>query len=455
MEVADSGVGIKEGDLSELFTSFARFDREINQDVEGSGLGLSITKGLIDAMGGQIAVSSIYGVGSVFTVTIPQTVVSKAPVGDGLIQDFAADQSDLSVHFVAPEAKILIVDDIRTNLKVSRGLLAAYEAQIDLCDQAREAAGLVEKGGYDLVFLDHMMPFMTGVEVAAKIRAMDGPAGKTPLIALTGDAAPEMAKMFLEKGFNDVLAKPVDLARLGEVMDRWIPKSLRHDPASRGKSKESGLAGPVPEGLNVREGLTRSGSKPGFYLEALACFRSDALERLETLSQKPDAENLPTIAGQLHALKAAAGGVGANLLAAKASALDAAAKKGDLPLVQKALPSFTEGLSKLLGELSSFISVNASKLADPDATMDPQTLKRLIEALDNEDIKKIDELLDAMPRAGADTPMGALLSDVSEAVLRLELPKAADLVKAYLAIHFPEAQAAGQAEASADPLAAR
>jgi CheY-like chemotaxis protein len=346
----------------------------------------------------------------------------------------ASDQGDLSVHFVAPEAKILIVDDIRTNLKVSRGLLAPYEAAIDLCEQAAKAPELVEKGSYDLVFLDHMMPFMTGVEVAAKIRAMPGQAGKTPLIALTGDSAPEMIKMFLETGFDDVLAKPMDLARLSEIMDRWIPAPLRHNPSSHPKLPKSPLIGRV-EGLSLNEGLANSGGKPGYYLEVLTCFKNDAMARLKILGGPVDPSTLPALGGQLHALKTAAGGVGAPFLAAKAGDLEAAARKGDLALAEKGVPGFVTALTSFLADLSSFISVNSSALADPDATVDPRILESLIEALEAEDIKKIDEILDGMPRVPDFSPMGGLLADVGDAVLRLELPKAADLVRAHLAEH--------------------
>lgn len=440
IEVADSGIGIKQENLADLFKSFMRFDRELNQNVEGSGLGLSITKQLIESMGGKISVSSIYGVGSVFTAAIPQTVASPAPVGDGPIPSSAYDDGDLSVHFLAPEARILIVDDIRTNLKVGRGLLAAYEAKIDLCDNAREAVGLVEKGAYNLVFLDHMMPFMTGVEVAAKIRAMEGPASQTPLIALTGDAGIDMANMFLEKGFNDVLAKPVDLARLGEVMDRWIPMSLRQDPATKRGLGESGFAGPIPRGLNVAEGLSRSGGKTGYYLEVLSCFRNDALERLPAFQAPPDPSNLGILAGHLHGIKTAAGGIGANQLASQAGALEAIARRGDLDSAKKSLPGFLNDLSCFLSDLGGFIFESASKLADPGATLDPSALKRLITAFESEDIKKIDDLLESFPNIPSDTPAGALLSEINEAVLRLELTKAANLVKAHLADHCHDSE---------------
>jgi CheY-like chemotaxis protein len=439
MEVADSGIGIKEEDLAELFSSFTRFDRELNQDVEGTGLGLAITKRLTEAMGGEIAVSSLYGVGSVFTVTIPQKVVSLALVGEGQMggSERRVAANDLSVHFVAPEARILIVDDIRTNLKVGQGLLAPYEASVELCDQAREAPALVERGSYDLIFLDHMMPGLTGVEVAAKIRAMEA-AGRprTPLVALTGDAGPEMTRMFLARGFDDVLAKPVELARLGENMDRWIPEALRQDPSRRRRGPADSLPLPAPEGLDVREGLARSGGKPAYYLEVLGCFRADALERLETLKTPPTLERLPALAGSLHALKSAAGGVGAGALADRAGRLEAAARRGDLAQVESALSPFVASLEELLAGIKAYAAECAKGLADPEAVLDPGALQDLIEALKAEDIKKIDEILEAMPLAASDSPAGALIAEVSEAVLRLEMPKAVELIERHLAEHF-------------------
>jgi PAS domain S-box-containing protein len=337
-EVADSGIGIKNEDIAGLFGDFIRLDMEHNKGIEGTGLGLAITKRLCREMGGNITVSSEYGKGSVFTVSLPQaytgtdrlarvehperkrvllyderplyaqsvaatlrnlevnvTIPAKpedffielgkdrppfAFVSAGLMNEAAslihriksrttlvllADMGETSsfqdvsilmmpayvvpvanmlngttispeirktvVRFIAPNAKILIVDDIMTNLKVAQGLLVPYRMQVDICDNGNGAVAMVKENQYDLIFMDHMMPGIDGIEATAQIRALEGEYfSRVPVIALTANAIVGVREMFLSKGFNDYLAKPIEISRLNELMEKWIPRYKRLKP---------------------------------------------------------------------------------------------------------------------------------------------------------------------------------------------------------------------------------
>jgi len=214
IEIADSGIGIKPEDLKKLFGEFVRMDMESKKGIEGTGLGLAIAKNLLTAMGGDISVKSEYGKGSTFTIKLPQKI-SANELFDSIKND------SITIKFNAPNAKVLVVDDIDANLKVAKGLMQPYKMQVDLCTSGAEAIEKIKANGYDLVFIDHMMPDMDGVEATKLIREMYA---NLPIIALTANAVSGVKEMFLENGFNDFLSKPIDIVELNSILEKWLPR---------------------------------------------------------------------------------------------------------------------------------------------------------------------------------------------------------------------------------------
>ena len=250
--ISDTGRGIKPEDQSKLFSAFSQVDVKRNRGIEGTGLGLTITKQLCVAMGGDISMTSEYGKGSEFTVIIPQYIDSdsKGPknVPFSLVvdlnnnQDHFDNSASLSENsFTIPQARILIVDDLVTNLKVAEGLLAPYRANIDTCISGEKAIRMIklrEKQGekYDIVFMDHMMPEMDGIEATAAIRVFNK---NIPIVALTANVVSGMREKFLENGFNDFLPKPIDVSKLDEILGRWIGKEKK-SPVTVSSGQASG-----------------------------------------------------------------------------------------------------------------------------------------------------------------------------------------------------------------------
>ena len=214
IEVADSGRGIKKEDIERLFEDFVQFDLLGNKGIEGTGLGLAITRNLVSAMGGEISVRSEYGSGSLFTVSLPQGISHKE----------AFDAEKIALILRAPNARVLVVDDVSINRMVAKGLLEAHEIGVDTCQSGQEALDAVQAKEYDLVFMDHMMPDMDGIETTAIIRSLVGERFQTlPIIALTANAITGVEDMFLESGFNDFLSKPIDTQKLSIILAKWIP----------------------------------------------------------------------------------------------------------------------------------------------------------------------------------------------------------------------------------------
>ena len=213
-EIADSGRGIKEDDIQQLFDDFAQFDLAANKHIEGTGLGLAITRNLVIAMGGNISVRSEYGKGSVFTVTLPQSISTKESFETNIFVSM----------FKAPDARVLVVDDVSINRTVAQGLLSMYDIQVDTCASGEEALEAVMTGEYDMVFMDQMMPGMDGLEATAAIRTLTGERfQRLPIVALTANAISGVDEMFLKSGFSDYLSKPIDTQKLRNILEKWLP----------------------------------------------------------------------------------------------------------------------------------------------------------------------------------------------------------------------------------------
>jgi signal transduction histidine kinase/CheY-like chemotaxis protein len=222
--VADTGIGIKEEDLKKLFKSFARLDPDKNRNVEGTGLGLAITYSFCHLMGGSVSAESVYGKGSTFMVQLPQKILDPRPLVMTVSTDQNAGAAEEAAQFTAPDARVLIVDDISINLMVAEGLLAPYKMRIDSCTSGAEAIKMAEAGDYDLVLMDHLMPGMDGIETTQKIRSSEKIRKDLPIIALTANVIAGMRELFLEKGFDDFLSKPIDISAADKIVRKWIPK---------------------------------------------------------------------------------------------------------------------------------------------------------------------------------------------------------------------------------------
>ena len=220
ISVKDTGCGISKNDIDNLFTSFKRLEEDKNRVFEGTGLGLAITKKLIDAMGGKIEVESEVGVGSKFTIIIPHEIsTSKENIKEESKTEVINTNEELDI----PNINILAVDDNKTNLLVFKGLLKKTNAKIDTTLKGSEAIELFKSNNYDIVFLDHMMPEMDGVEVLKKIRELEkDKEKKTPVIVLTANAMEGSKEEYLSYGFNDYLSKPVNGAALKSTLKKYL-----------------------------------------------------------------------------------------------------------------------------------------------------------------------------------------------------------------------------------------
>lgn len=227
--VKDSGIGIKREDLTSIFEAFKQVDTRRNRNLQGTGLGLAISKQLAQLMNGDIEVESLYGVGSTFKIRIKQRIPKYIEIGEKVAialennQYLLHDDSNVSGVTKHPDAKILVVDDNRVNLTVAAGLMKFYDIKIDTAISGAKALDMVQEKDYDIVFMDHMMPDMDGIDTTRAIRALGGKFKDLTIIALTANAIDEARELFLREGLQDFLSKPIERKALTEMLDKWLP----------------------------------------------------------------------------------------------------------------------------------------------------------------------------------------------------------------------------------------
>jgi CheY-like chemotaxis protein/anti-sigma regulatory factor (Ser/Thr protein kinase) len=231
--VRDSGIGISEENLKDLFSDYYQVETHANRKVEGTGLGLSITKRLTEMMDGVITAESELGKGSIFRVRLLQKIVDDTPIGRVITEklrkfSYAEDKQTAGKKFERANlsfAKVLVVDDMQTNLDVASGLLSKYKMQVDCVLSGKEAIERIRLGVpvYNVIFMDHMMPEMDGIETANAIRNLSTDYAKTiPIIALTANAIQGTEEMFYAEGFQAFLSKPVDIMQLDSAVRKWV-----------------------------------------------------------------------------------------------------------------------------------------------------------------------------------------------------------------------------------------
>ena len=355
----DTGIGIREEDMGKLFSQFERLDLQKNRTVEGTGLGLSITIRLVRMMGGELKVESVYEKGSTFTITIPQKVSDYAPIGNfrERTETIIRHQKDYQERFVAPDADILVVDDSDMTLFVVESLLKKTLIHITKSTSGQDCLDKIAAHHYDVIFLDHMMPGMDGIETLKRAKAMDNSKCKdTPIIALTANAIAGVREMFLKKGFTDYLSKPVDSKSLEHMLQKYLPeekviavkpdeiieavpdatapetnaKENTHEPVpaeTKGKQEakaEETTAETDGFYIDTKLGMKYSGDMEEMYREFLAMFcqrREDTQSKLRTALNDG---NLTDYTTYIHALKSTALSMGGRELSEKAKALEMA-----------------------------------------------------------------------------------------------------------------------------------
>ncbi|MCH5255044.1 MAG: response regulator [Lachnospiraceae bacterium] len=360
--VKDTGIGIREEDKDRLFENFQRLDESKNRNIEGTGLGMSITLMLLKMMDGNIEVESVYQEGSTFTVRIPQKVIDYEPVGD--FETIQSSHTLISAKqygsFEAPEANILVVDDNATNLIVFTSLLKVTKMNIVTAESGKKCLELVKEQPFDIIFMDHMMPEMDGVETFHEIKKLEGsPNANTPIIALTANSITGVKEYFLEEGFADFLSKPIDSGKLERMIVAYLPEDLVHKKESNiAKISVTADYSRYQEyGISIAEGIANAAGSWELYLKIIDTFLHDD-EKQALLRKFITDQNAHDYGIQVHALKGDSRMLGADHLADVAYEHEKQSKAGNLAYVEEHWDELVECWEKARKGFEEFYKEN-------------------------------------------------------------------------------------------------
>jgi CheY-like chemotaxis protein len=361
--IQDTGIGIRKESIPNLFNAYEQADKVKNREIAGTGLGLSISKSFVEMMGGKISVESRYGVGTVFTVSFPLARV-RSNSKDIKKDKYTKTEQTLS----APNARVLVVDDNEFNLRVSDGLLNIMEIDCETADSGFKAIELITANKYDVVFMDHMMPDMDGVETVRKIRDLGGRYCNLPIIALTANAVAGAKEMFLANGFNDFISKPIDSSQLTVILKEWLPP----DKVTV---------------VNKDKDAAKSDSSSKIQPDLVRFFNQRLMSECAKMSGFLGEDNLNEFAVTIHAMKSSLAIIGETLLCNVAQELETAAKKGRLKYCRE----YYQKLQVRLNELHQRLNVMyppekpTSKTQSGDKSVLRKSVKAAINAADDFD----------------------------------------------------------------------
>ena len=368
LAVKDTGVGIKEKDISKLFGVFQRMDTVTRSKNESTGLGLAITNRLVEMMGGRLEVQSTFGKGSVFSFRIVQKVVDSAPLGDFEKQynESLHSAKNYKQKFIAPMGRVLIVDDNAMNLAVAQGLLKETRLQVDVAGSGEECLELLKRKTYHVICLDHMMPVMDGVETLHEIRKLEGnPSADTPVIALTANAVAGAREFYLNEGFQDYLTKPIDADKFETMLIEYLPDNVvyltkeQHTAGEDGQENENEIGMLENKlsgiGLNVRNGLKYMGNDMALYGKVLQDFHLILKEKEDALKDFLKKRDMPGYAIIVHSLKGNARNVGADDLADEAFELEKMSTAGQLEDVEVRSPILFNLMKNVRKDLKAYL----------------------------------------------------------------------------------------------------
>ena len=541
VSVKDTGIGIKEENLKKIFESFQQVDSKRNRNIEGSGLGLTISRNLLELMNGKLTVESEYGVGSTFSFILPQLeLTEEAPktvkhpekvdalicvsnpyreqqmiqdlhrlgcqattVGQAkkhwdayshifidydfldekfielvnertddikvVVIDGYVDSHDSSIRnaaivnkplysynilrilnnevfmihedkdemveitFTAPEAKILVVDDNEVNLAVCVGLLKPLNAQIETAISGAEAINMISNKMYDLVFMDHMMPEMDGIETTHIIRRMHPEYDDVPIIALTANALENAKGMFLVEGMNDFMAKPIEFRVLLQMVKNWLPKDKvveLEQAESVAQNREEELN--IPE-LDVKEAVRLIGSV-SIYKDVLNQYYKNIEKKKQVIKASYESGDWERYTTEVHALKSSSRQIGAFELGALAEKLEMAGKAHDMDVIQSNTMDLLkkyEAIKETLAPYYCTSEVTKNTIVRSDEEI-RDTLQQLKAAIADLDSATIEALLQTLTSVSVREPMCTWSKQMKEAAEEYDYEFCEDLAELWL-----------------------
>ncbi|MCR4851531.1 MAG: response regulator [Lachnospiraceae bacterium] len=373
-EIKDTGIGIKEEDIEKLFEAFERIEESRNRNIEGTGLGMTITNSLLKLMGSRLGVNSVYGEGSIFSFTLTQRIVSPDPIGN--FSTFAKQQeAPEEIAFTAPSVKVLVVDDNSINRRVFRSLLARTQIMIDEADSGSACLNMIQEEQYDMIFLDHLMPGMDGIETVEHIKADNTHKNvSTPIVMLTANTMGNAAELYKQSGFDAYLPKPIFVKELEKVIKTYVPSYKLLYPARDSQDKKLSSENwqeelPSVRGIDWDEAVKHLPSADILFTtvsEFRAAIDTEAALLDEYFANIHEGNNLQMFQIKTHALKSSSALIGADMLSEGARELESAAREKDYRIINEKYPYMINYYRTFKDRLAFFDSEDTPKKEEID-----------------------------------------------------------------------------------------
>ena len=406
--VKDTGIGIKPEDMEKLFSKFERIEEKRNRNVEGTGLGMTITLNLLEKMGSSLQVESTYGVGSTFSFKLRQRVNKWEPLGDykASYQELLKGHKKYREKFTAHEALVLMVDDNPMNLTVFKSLIKQTKVQVDTANDGDEGLLLAKEKKYDIIFLDHMMPGKDGIETLHELKKQEsGPNRNTPVICLTANAISGAREQYIEAGFNDYLTKPIDTDKLEEMLLTYLPQEKMQEAGEEVMVQENEE---IPESLaplqgaewlDMRIGIKNSGSVEA-YLPLLKIFYESIDETEQAIEGFYAERNIKDYTIKVHALKSSARIIGAQEFGEEAQLLENAGKAENREYIRAHHEGFIETYRGFKAQLAAVFANEQTAAEDEkpeaDAVLMESVYEEMREAAEEMDCDRLEEIFTEM-----------------------------------------------------------
>jgi len=360
-------------------------------------------------------------------LAMPVHSISVANILNNVSENFSYSANENTIKYIAPKARILVVDDISTNLKICEGLLLPYKMHVDSCLSGEESIELVKKNEYDIVFMDHMMPDMDGVETTKRIRELGSQEPRylsLTIVALTANAVSGVKEMFLSSGFNDFMSKPIDTKKLDDVLDKWLPKEKREKATEEIKNESNSEVKIKIDGIDVKKGISMTGGTFESYVQTLAAFHKDGLKKIEEIKKSLETDNYPLYTTYVHALKSASASLGAADLSEQAKVLEMAGRQEDSSFIRLQNPKFLTSLEIVLNNIGTALN----SIKKEEAPLDSEELKnelcKLKEAFDVFDFGAINEIAGNLQKFAQAPEIGETLESILQNTVIGEYEKA-------------------------------
>jgi len=431
--IADTGQGMTAEQLDKLFEEFTRFNLDVNRTIEGTGLGMSITRQLVQMMNGKIDVKSEAGKGTVFTVLLPQTIKSPEVLGEETAEKLnnfrtvslsqMKTKTQVAREYM-PYGKILIIDDVETNLYVARGLMSPYGLSIETASSGFEMIKKIKDGSvYDIIFLDHFMPKMDGIEAAKIIREMGY---KQPVIALTANALAGQEEMFLKNGFDGFISKPIDTRELNAILNKLVRDKYPAEVVEAARRQAAAISENA-----VKD--TVSAIDP----ELRAVFARDAenaYSRIKAILSNSfrRSDDIRQYVIDVHSMKSALAHMGEADLSAVARKLEMAGRSNEIQVMINETPSFLESLQKVIEKVKPKDDDPIFKISEDDQKFLSEKMRVIQTASEAYDEAQADSALTELGQKKWPFFIKEQIYAISMHLLHSEFEEAANAAKTYL-----------------------